>query len=72
MGTDRENVVPGNLIIIWKLNEGWPLTKNSYGHFLTAHKAFKTQRELHHGLAALKVFNTEKKTSLLSYDSYSF
>ena len=27
VGTDRENVVPGNLIIIWKLNEAWPLKK---------------------------------------------
>ena len=60
MGTDRENVVPGNLIIIWKLNEAWPLKKNSYGHFLTALKAFKTQRELHHCLTALKGFNFEK------------
>ena len=29
MGTDRENVVPGNLCIIWKLNEPWPLKKDS-------------------------------------------
>ena len=28
MGIDRENVVPGNLCIIWKLNEAWPLEKN--------------------------------------------
>ena len=42
--------------------------KNSYGHFLTALKAFKTQRELHHCLRALKAFNTEKKTPLLYYD----
>ena len=61
VGTDRENVVPGNLIIIWKLNEAWPLKKNSYGHFLTALKALKTQREVHHCLTALKVFNTEKR-----------
>ena len=39
-----------------------PLKKNSHGHFLTAVKAFKTQRELHHCLAALKVFNPEKDT----------
>ena len=69
VGTDRENVIPGNLIVIWKLNETWPLKKNSYAHFLTALKVFKTQRELHHFLTALKVFNTEKKTPLLSYDS---
>ena len=60
VGTDRENVVPGNLIIIWKLNEAWPLKKNYYGHFLTALKAFKTKRELHHCLTTLKVFNSEK------------
>ena len=34
--------------------------KNYYGHFLTALKAFKTERELHHCLANLKVFNSEK------------
>ena len=61
MGTDRENVVPGNLIIIWKLNEAWPLKKDSYGHFLRALKVFKTQRELHYCLTALKVLNTEKR-----------
>ena len=61
MGNDRENVVPGNLIIIWKLNETWPLKKNSYGNFLTALKVFETQIELHHCLTALKVFNPEKR-----------
>ena len=45
------------------------LKKNSYGHFVTALKDFKTQRELHHCLAALKVFNAEKMTPLLSDDS---
>ena len=29
MGTDRENIVPGNLYIISKLNEAWPLNKDS-------------------------------------------
>ena len=48
------------MIIIWKLNEAWPLKKNYYGHFLTALKAFKTERELHHCLTTLKVFNSEK------------
>ena len=61
VGTDRENIVPGNLIIILKLNEAWPLKKNSYSDFRTALKAFKTQRKLHHCLTALKVFNTEKR-----------
>ena len=34
--------------------------KNYYGHFLTALKAFKTERELHHGLKIPKDFNSEK------------
>ena len=29
MGTERKNIVPGNLCIIWKLNEAWPLKKDS-------------------------------------------
>ena len=61
VGTDTENVVSGNLIIIWKLNEAWPLKKKSFGHFITALKAFKTQKELHHRPTALKVSNTEKR-----------
>ena len=65
MGTGRENVVPRNLIVIWKLNETWPLKKNSYGHFLTALKVFKNQRELHHCLTALNAFNTKIGTPLL-------
>ena len=28
VGTDTENIVPGNLWIIWKLNEAWPLKKD--------------------------------------------
>ena len=59
MEPDRENVV----------NEAWPLKKDPYGHFLTALEAFKTQRELQHCLTTLKVFSTEKRTPLLSYDS---
>ena len=77
MGTDRENVVPGNLIIIWKLNEAWPLKKNSYGHFLTALKVLKLKENsttvlrllkflilkkgLRCFLTTLKVFNPEKR-----------
>ena len=34
--------------------------KNYYGDFLTALKAFKTKRELHHCLTTHKVFNSEK------------
>ena len=51
MGTDGENVVPGNLIILWKLNEAWPLKKK----LLRINK-----RELHHSFTTLKVFNSEK------------
>ena len=43
MGTDRENVVPGYLIMLWKLNEVWPL-KKSYGHILTALKVFNSEK----------------------------
>ena len=35
--------------------------KNYYGHFLTAIKAFKTERELHLCFTTLKVFNPEKR-----------
>ena len=34
--------------------------KNYYGHILTTIKAFKTERELHHSLTTLNVFNSEK------------
>ena len=27
VGTDRENIIPGNLCIRWKLNEAWPMKK---------------------------------------------
>ena len=61
MGTGRENIVPGNLCIIWKHNETRPL--KGFDHFLTALKVFKTQKELHHSLTTLGVFNNEKSTS---------
>ena len=35
--------------------------KNYYSHFITALKAFKTERELHHCLMTLKVLNSEKR-----------
>ena len=65
MRTDRENVVPGNLIMLWTLNEEWPLKKDYYGHILMALKAFKTERELHHSLTTLNVFNSEKKDAII-------
>ena len=74
MGTDRENVAPGNLCIIWKLNERWPLKKDSVT-FLRLLKLLNQKRTpalpyglrflilkkgLCHFLTTLKVFNTEK------------
>ena len=32
------------------------ITEKGLDHFLTAHKAFKTQKELHHFLRTLNVF----------------
>ena len=58
MGTDRENVVPGNLCIIWKLNEPWPLKKDSVT-FLRLLKLLKLKKNSTTALQ-LKVFNTEK------------
>ena len=58
MGTDRENVVPGNLCIIWKLNEPWPLKKDSVT-FLRLLKLLKLKKNSITALL-LKVFNTEK------------
>ena len=59
MRTDRENVVPGNLYIIWKLTEAWPLKENSTT-FLRLLKFLILKKGLRHFLTALEVFNTEK------------
>ena len=74
VGTDKENVVPGNLCIIWKLNEAWPLKKDSVT-FLRLLKLLKLKgtpplpydlkflilkKEPCHFLTNFKVFNTEK------------
>ena len=67
MGSDRENLVPGNLCIIWQLNKAWPL--KGLGHFFTALKAFKTQKEFHQCPTTFKVFNTEKSALSLSWNS---
>ena len=40
--------------------------KNDYGHFLTALKAFETERELHHCFVTPKVFNPEKRHIIVS------
>ena len=68
MGTERKNIVPGNLSIIWKLNEAWPLKKYS-AIFLRLLKLLKLKKSSTTGLRLLKVFNTEKGTPSLSYDS---
>ena len=62
MGTDRENIVLGNLMMMWKLKKkvSQKTEKKNYGHFLTALKSFKNPRELHHCLRDLKISNTEK------------
>ena len=58
VGTDRENVVPGNLCIIWKLNEAWPLKKDSVT-FLRLLKLLKVKKNSTTALR-LQVLNTEK------------
>ena len=69
MATDRENISSGNLCIIWKLNEAWPLKEDSVtslrllkllkfkNHCL---KVFNTEKRLYHFFMTLKVFNIEK------------
>ena len=48
------------------------IAEKGLGHFLTALKASKAQKELHHCLTTAKVFNTEKRAPSLSYDFYSY
>ena len=61
MGTDRENIVPGNLCIIEKLNEAWPL--KGVDHCLTTHKGFNTEKKTPSLLRLLK-FLIPKKDSI--------
>ena len=68
VGTDRENVVPGNLCIIWKRNEAWPPKKDSVtfcrlSKFLILKKGFRhcprvfnNKKWLHRFLMTLTVF----------------
>ena len=75
MGTDRENIAPGNLCIIWKLNEAWPLKKDSVTFLgllkllkikknsITALRLLKfltLKKDLRHFLTTFKVINAEK------------
>ena len=75
VGTDKENIFPGNLRIIWKLNDVWPLKKNSV-IFLRLLKFLKLKKNsisalrllkflilkkgLRHFLPTFKVVNAEK------------
>ena len=61
MGIDRQNAVPGNLIIIWKLDEAWPLKKSACEHFLTAiWKFFKLKENSTTALWLLKFLVLKK------------
>ena len=58
------NVVPGNLYIIWKLNEAWPLKKELKKNFITTLRLLKfliLKKGLHHFLKILTVFNSDKE-----------
>ena len=61
----KENI-PGNLCIIWKINEEGPLKKNSV-IFLRLLKLLKLKRTPY-CLKTLKDFNIEKKIASLSSD----
>ena len=60
--TDRENIVPGNLCIIWKLNEAWSLKKDSVT-FLRLLKLLKLKKDSIAALRLLK-FLILKKASV--------
>ena len=74
VGTGRENIVPGNMRIIWKLKEAWSL-KKGLSHFLTLKllklknnsitalrllKFLILKKGLHHFLTTFKVINVKK------------
>ena len=61
MGIERENVVPGNLIIIWKLNEAWSLKKNS-ATFWRLLKILKLKENSTTALRPLKFLILKKDT----------
>ena len=72
VGADRENIVPGNLCIIWKLNEAWPVKKHSVTFLrllqllmlkknsITFLRLFKFLILKKGNITTLKVFNTKK------------
>ena len=81
VGTDKENVAPGNLCIIWKLNEELPLEKNSVT-FLRLIKLLKRKKNsitalwilkfiilkkgLHHFFPTFQFINAEKDSIAFS------
>ena len=71
MGTERENIVPGCLSIIWKRDEAWSLKKDLVT-FLQPLKLLKLKKNSTTALWLLKflilknVFNTEKRTVTFS------
>ena len=59
VGTERKNIVPGNLCIIWKLNEAWPLKKDS-AIFLRLLKLLKLKKSSTTALRLLKFLILKK------------
>ena len=74
VGTDRENIVPGNLCITWKVNEAWPLKKDSVTFLrllkllmlkknsITFLRLFNFLISKEDTITVLKVFNTVKNS----------
>ena len=62
VGTDRENIVPGNLCIIWKLSEAWPIIKDSIT-FLRLLKHLKLKKNSITAWRILKFLILKKDTT---------
>ena len=62
--SDRENVVPRNLIMIWSLIKRDHWKKNYYGHVLMALKLLKLKKNSTTALQLLKFLNLKKTPSL--------
>ena len=56
MGTDRENIIPGNLCIRWKPNEAWPMKKELVT-FLRLLKLLKLKKN---SITALRLLTLSK------------
>ena len=59
MGTDRENIIPENLCIKWKLNEAWPMKKELVT-FLRLLKLLKLKKNSITALRLLTLFKMEE------------